>query len=171
MTKYSKNWNKEEQRAYMREYGRINANKLNEQRKLRIINNPAYANSIKLSRAKWVLKNKGYFNIYNKKRKTVDPAFKLRMYLRSRVNKAIRGIVKQGSAVNDLGCSIQEFKKYIERQFTGWMCWATYGEWELDHIIALSKFDLTNKEQFAKACHYTNYQPLWKSDNRAKRNQ
>ena len=142
---------------------------MREKKKQQIANNPKYAASLKQSKAKWRLNNKGYMNNYNKNRKANDPCYKLRMYLRSRLNKAVRGIVKQGSAVKDLGCTIEFFKDYIENKFTELMSWENYGEWELDHIIALSKFDLTDPLQFRQACHYTNLQPLWKADNRAKR--
>ena len=39
---------------------------------------------------------------------------------------------------------------------------------ELDHVRPLSSFDLTNTEQLKEAAHYTNIQPLLKSDNRSK---
>lgn len=38
-------------------------------------------------------------------------------------------------------------------------------KWNIDHIKPLASFDLTDKEQFAQACNYTNLQPLWQLDN------
>jgi hypothetical protein len=32
----------------------------------------------------------------------------------------------------------------------------------------LALFDLTNREQFLKACHYINLQPMWAKDNISK---
>jgi hypothetical protein len=72
--------------------------------------------------------------------------------------------------VGDLGCTIDEFKRYIEGKFGGGMSWDNYGEWHLDHIIPLSKFKLEDRQQLLIACNYTNYQPLWGKDNMSKSN-
>lgn len=86
---------------------------------------------------------------------------KLRIYLRSRLNKAIKRDSKKGSAVRDLGCTIAFFKTYIENMFYGDMSWDNWGTyWELDHIEELHTFDLTNRKQFLKAVNYKNMQPL-----------
>jgi hypothetical protein len=45
-----------------------------------------------------------------------------------------------------------------------WENWSREG-WHLDHKKPLCDFDLTNPEEFAEACHYSNYQPLWAIDN------
>lgn len=109
--------------------------------------------------------------IYRRERMKSDINFKLKCTIRSRLYSACkrRNHYKTGSAVNDLGCSIQIFKWYISTKFTSGMTWENHGEWHLDHIIPLASFDLTIKEQFLKACHYTNYQPLWAEDNLEKR--
>ena len=44
----------------------------------------------------------------------------------------------------------------------------TWNNIDLDHVRLLSFFDLTNPEQLKEAYHYTNIQPLLKSDNRKK---
>lgn len=98
--------------------------------------------------------------------------FKLQHSLRSRLRAAIKNKCKTGSAVRDLGCSVSEFKVYISNKFQDGMTWDNWGlkGWTLDHIIPLSKFDLTDREQLLKACHYTNMQPLWAIDNIEKGN-
>lgn len=104
-----------------------------------------------------------------------SPTLKLAMRLRVRLIEAIKGNYKVGSAVNDLGCSIVELKERLEKMFydrsTGekmnWGNWSLAG-WHIDHIIPLSSFDLTDREQFLKAVNYTNLQPLWAEHNLAK---
>lgn len=61
-----------------------------------------------------------------------------------------------------------ELKSYLETLFKPGMTWNNYGQWELDHIIELSTFDLTNRDQFLLAAHYTNLQPLWKAEHHNK---
>jgi len=94
-----------------------------------------------------------------------DLNFRLRKLLRSRLLQSVKTDQKSGSAVSDLGCSIEDFKKHLESKFTIGMSWDNIGEWHLDHILPLASFDLTDRSQFLNACHYTNIQPLWREDN------
>lgn len=92
---------------------------------------------------------------------------KLAAALRSRLGKAIKNNQKVGSAVRDLGCSIEELKKHLETQFQEgmtWDNWTTDG-WHIDHADALANFDLTKEIEFKKAVHYTNLQPMWAKEN------
>src|SRR3990167_916712 len=101
---------------------------------------------------------------YRRVRLKNDLQYKLANTLRSRLSKVLKG-QKTGSAVGDLGCTIFEFKNYIESKFQPDMSWDKMGQIHLDHIIPLSSFDLTDKSQLVKAVHYTNLQPLWAIDN------
>lgn len=104
----------------------------------------------------------------NEKRET-DLNFRLAGNLRSRLNCALKGEIKKGSSIQDLGCDIDYLKSYLESKFQPGMSWENYGEWHIDHISPLSKADLSDREQFLKVCHYTNLQPLWAVDNKKKR--
>jgi hypothetical protein len=107
-----------------------------------------------------------------------DVQFLLKERLRSRLYQALKRRQKVGSAVDDLGCSVAKLKIKLQLKFhrhpaTGeYMTWDNYGigGWEIDHIIPLASFDLTDREQFLKANHFTNLQPLWVTDNRKKSN-
>ncbi len=91
---------------------------------------------------------------------------KLAQTLRARLGNNL----KSGSAVRDLGCSIAELKTYLESKFQPdmtWENWALDG-WHIDHIKPLCSFDLTIREQFLKACHYSNLRPLWAFENQSK---
>ena len=105
---------------------------------------------------------------YRKNRYSQDLQYKLSQNLRIRVSHAIRDNLKSGSAVSDLGCSIEELKKHLESKFKPGMSWDNWGwgsgTWQIDHIDSLCKFDLTDREQFLKACSYINLQPLWYED-------
>ena len=98
--------------------------------------------------------------------------FKISVRLRNRLYHALKNHSKEGSAIGDLGCSIEEFRSYIEAQFQPGMTWENHTQrgWHLDHRIPLDHFDLSDREQFLKACHYTNYQPMWAANNWSKNN-
>lgn len=115
------------------------------------------------------LKYKIWSKEYHIKKYETDIEYKIKYLLRRRFRLALKNNAKSGSAVKDLGCSIEEFKVYIESKFQPGMSWDNHGygddKWHIDHIIPLSSFDLTNKNELIKACHYTNLQPLWQKDN------
>lgn len=98
-----------------------------------------------------------------------DENFRLKENLRSRLRLALISGQKAGSAVRDLGCSIPEFRAYIESKFQPGMTWNNRGlgkgTWQLDHIVPLAHFDLTNRQHLILACNYLNIQPLWMEHN------
>ena len=105
----------------------------------------------------------------NNRRKT-DIQYKITTRLRVRLCHALKNNQKSGSAVRDLGCSIEELKQHLESKFQPGMSWDnwTINGWHIDHIKPLASFDLTDRNQLLEACHYTNLQPLWANDNLAK---
>ena len=163
---YRKNLNKEDVKAYNKKYQLENKNKISKKQKEYRQKNKQ---KIALKQKEYGQKNRKELNKKYLEYKK-DPNFKIACNLRSRLLIALKRNYKAGSAVKDLGCTIQEFKKYLESKFQPGMTWENYGKggWEIDHIYPLSKVDLTDREQFLKVCHYTNLQPLWASDNRSK---
>ncbi len=121
---------------------------------------------------KYRQKNKEKINKYHQQRKKTDISYKLACNLRTRLYQALKANYKAGSAVRDLGCSVAELKLHLESLFQAgmdWNNWSKYG-WHIDHVKPLSKFDLTDREELLKACHYSNLQPLWAVDNIKKSN-
>ena len=88
--------------------------------------------------------------------------------IRQSVRKSFKrsGYTKKSKTYNILGNDWSTVKKYFELLFQPGMSWNNYGEWEIDHIIPLSKAE--NEYDVIELCHYTNLQPLWKLDNRLK---
>jgi hypothetical protein len=127
---------------------------------------------------KWVAENREkvreYKAQYDKLKAAESVEYRIKRSLRARLRAALQHNIKQGSSIKELGCSVEEFKKYFESLFyanriTGEvMTWENYGvgknKWQIDHIKALVLFDLTDPIQFKQAVHYTNLQPLWYND-------
>jgi hypothetical protein len=111
-----------------------------------------------------------YQNEYTRERRKTDPTFKLTKNMRTRLYNALKGNSKSLRTFEVIGCSPEQLKKYLESKFVADMNWINYGEWHVDHIVPLSKFNLTNPDELKKACHYINLQPLWAADNFLKGN-
>ena len=124
----------------------------------------------KAKNKEWRSKNKDHISRTEKERRKNDTNFKIKTYLRTRIGNAIRNGCKGGSAVRDVGCSIDDLKKYLESKFQPGMTWDNWSrdEWHIDHVVPLCRFDLSDLEQFKIACHYSNLQPLWAKPNLSK---
>lgn len=112
----------------------------------------------------------GQKRYFDNKLKT-DVAFRIRHQLRSHIRIVLnkQGVIKSRKTIELLGCTSQFFKEFIEAQFTDGMNWDNRGTlWQMDHIIPLASFDLSQYEQQLKAFHYSNCRPLLKEKNREK---
>ena len=169
--KIKQNWkeyyenNKEKLREDKKEYREHNKEKIKE------INKEYYENNKeKLREDKKEYNNKPETKKKNnerrKSRKQADPNYKIAENLRSRMNAAIRNGQKAGSAVDDLGISVEAFRMYLAEQFEEGMTWENHGTlWHVDHIKPLCQFDLTDRDQFLEAANWMNQRPLWAIDN------
>lgn len=98
-----------------------------------------------------------------------NPIERVKHSLRSRISMILRGAIKTGSAIKDLGCDLATLESHLETKFRDGMSWHNYGSvWVVDHIRPLVKFDLSVRAQLEEACHYTNLQPLLVSENASK---
>tara|TARA_R110000782_G_C14565636_1_gene386720 strand:+ start:48 stop:611 length:564 start_codon:yes stop_codon:yes gene_type:complete len=139
-------------REYSKKYRKNNKEQIKEKR---IINYPRTRNLV---------------NIYINKRREKDFLFKLNGNVRCLIRNSIkkRGYTKKSKSYKILGCTFEEFKEHLERQFTEGMTWKNQGKWHLDHIYPSSL--AKDEEELLKLNHYTNFQPLWAIDNFKKGN-
>jgi hypothetical protein len=104
---------------------------------------------------------------YVKKRRKIDPLFKLKDTVRGRLRAFLwgKGIKKSQKTFDLVGCTVLELKTHLEKQFLPGMHWGnnTNFGWHIDHIIPLAAAE--NSEDLEFLCHYTNLQPLWWRDN------
>ena len=151
--------NREKKKEYIKKYQLSNPEKQN-------CYNKKYRQTIKGIQTRKEYRKKEYQEKYGK-----DPIFTLKITLRNRLKNAVRKGFKKGKTLEMLGCNIEEFKLYLEQQFTEDMNWSNYGSyWELDHTKPCDSFNLEILEEQYKCFNYKNIQPLEISQNRIKSN-
>jgi hypothetical protein len=103
--------------------------------------------------------------LYLKFRRKNDINYKIKECLRSRIYHALKKNIKSARTLELIGCTIEQLKKHLEKQFTSGMSWDNYGKWHVDHIKGCKEFDLSKKNEQLKCFNYSNLQPLWAVDN------
>ncbi len=155
-------------------YYQENKNIIKEKKKQYRENNKEH---IKEIRRQYRLKNKEKIakqkKIYQEKLLSTDIG-KLKHNIRQAIRRSLisKGYKKKFSSEKILGCSIEEFKIYLESKFESWMNWENKGQyngtpnygWDLDHITPLSS--AKTEEGLLKLNHFSNLQPLCSYINR-----
>jgi len=156
-----RNSNKDRWSEYMSDYHKSNPKKTDLLKKKQV-KKPVKISPEKKERIKT------YNREYHKNRRATDPLFKLAGLLRSRIIYAfkVEGYKKTGKTEELLGTDFETVKNHVESLFIEGMTWNNHGEWEIDHIKPMASAN--TEEELRKLCHFTNLQPLWKSENRQK---
>lgn len=159
---------KECRKLYQARYRINNKQKINDGQKKYEQQNKG---KIALRKKKYREKNKEKILEKNKKWKHKkyhsDINYRIECILRARLYKCLSGMKKTNKTLSLLGCSVDEFKLHIEKQFKGDMSWNNWSHdtWHIDHIRPISSYDLSDPEQQKECFHYTNLQPLYASEN------
>ena len=102
----------------------------------------------------------------NKESKS-NPNYRLKKSLAARLRTVI---LKTDATMNYIGCNIQYLREWFEYNFTEEMNWDNYGTyWSIDHIIPVSKFDLSNDEEKLKCWSWSNLIPVTVKFNSSKK--
>jgi hypothetical protein len=94
-------------------------------------------------------------------------AGRLRVTLSCRICNALKvGTKKSAGTLELVGCSIQELRAWLARQFRPGMTWDNYGPvWHIDHRKPCASFNLADPAQQRVCFHYSNLQPLFALEN------
>jgi len=189
VNQYKKVWsekNREKIREQKRKWREKNKEKIKEKRKIYKAENKEkisktnkiYNDKTKDYRKDYYLKNKekiiNYQKEYKKKRKSTDPLFKLKNDFSKLLLMSFKrkGYGKKTKTQQILGCTFEEFKQHLEKQFEPWMNWENKGlyngtpnfGWDIDHVIPQSS--AKTEDELIKLNHYTNLKPLCSYINR-----
>jgi hypothetical protein len=101
-------------------------------------------------------------SLYQKKLYKMYPFRFIHRNLLSRHLKAIESN-KNGRTSDILGYTSDDLKLHLESLFKEGMTWENYGDWHVDHIKPVSKFDKDTHSSVVNSL--SNLQPLWVKEN------
>jgi hypothetical protein len=105
----------------------------------------------------------------NKYKNNID--YRVKQITRSRLYSSLKSkkINKKQTTMDYIGCDINFLKLWIEFRFEPNMNWDNWGEvWHLDHILPVNAFNFTKENEIQICNHWTNLQPLYKTENLTK---
>jgi len=161
--------NKEKLNKWHKQYADSHRDTINKQARDRY-NDPNHKR--KTNQGEWIKQNwnkvlENSRREYRRKYKK-DPQWTMSKSIRRRFAAALKNNSKRSSTWEYVGCSYQEFIYHIESLWSPGMEWGNYGEWQIDHIDPIFKFDHSDEEQVKKVWNYKNMQPLWYADHLVK---
>jgi hypothetical protein len=131
------------------------------------------ADHVRQQRMEWFDKNRDISLMKRReweKQYFKDDKKRLIRNIRSRISIVVKkkGFIKSKKTRDVVGCSVEFLMTSLQNRFQEGMSWDNYGEWEIDHIIPISSAKTI--EDIYQLNHYTNLQPLWKTENASKSN-
>jgi hypothetical protein len=152
-----------EQRAYLKRYRAANKDQIAQYRRDNADKMAQYNSEYKPRKREWM-----------KNRRRTDPNFRISSILRGRVTDCLvryYGIRKTASGLALLGLDVDKVRDWLEFQFQPGMSWDNHGiTWEIDHVLPVSRFDLTDPAQQRICFGWANLSPKLKQANRSKGN-
>jgi len=158
--------NKERITKYHKEYRLKHKEHRSKQKKEYYLKNIEHYKEYRLKnkeyQKEWSFKNRKSINDYTRNKYRTNINFKLRRICRARIRQALKGINKSASTMELIGCTIDELRSHLESLFEPWMTWENQGlgGWDVEHIKAMDKFDLTYPRQQQECCNWSNLQPM-----------
>lgn len=116
-------------------------------------------------------KKREEINRYHRVKRKTDPIFNLKVMVRNRLKMFLKTkkITKRNKTFDLIGCTPEELKTHIEKQFKPGMSWDNWGRntWHIDHAVPFGAAN--TMEDIEMLCHYSNLQPMWAKENIKKR--
>jgi hypothetical protein len=108
--------------------------------------------------------------VYRLIRTIKDPAFKLMQLIRGYTRYGLK-FRKVDKTIEYVGCNGQTLKEWLEYNMEEGMTWDNHGTlWQIDHVIPITKFDMSDAEQVKRCFSWCNMRPLEAVANNTKNN-
>ena len=108
---------------------------------------------------------RAYHRQYQHARSRSDPSFRIGNLLRRRLHESIVRDDGNCRYADLIGIGNALVRLWIEFQWEPGMSWDNHGEWHIDHVLPIARFDLVDPAHRAVCFAWTNLSPLWKPDN------
>lgn len=137
-----------------------------------------YEQEHKIEKKEYYNRTKDHWQDYQRKYKREkyanDILYRLKSIISSSIHQSLKrkNFKKSKRTIEMLGCTVAEFKLYLESKFEPWMSWENQGRyngesnygWDIDHIIPV--YLCKTEEEVIKSNHFSNLQPLCSKINR-----
>lgn len=109
----------------------------------------------------------------NKVRRKTEPAYKIIESSKARIHEVLKAY--KGCTSSDLlNCTRQQLLDWLEYNWSEGMTWENHGngegKWHIDHVVPVSFFDNTKKDEQLMCFHWSNLRPLYGAENISKWN-
>lgn len=111
------------------------------------------------------------FNEYRRNKWREDLNYRLSERYRNRIGQSLRSqkTTKNIKSTQLLGCSVDDFIKWLELNFEEGMTWDNFGsgndKWNIEHWLPCCSFDLSNSIELHQCFNWSNMFPCWQIEN------